>query len=293
MSAFAESILITALLNAILAMGLYVTVRSGQLSVAHAALAGVGGYLAAILTTNLDLPLVVGVLAAIAIGGALGVLIAVFIKRMSALVGSLASLAIGQAIAIVAFNADFVGSANGFQGIQSLTTLPIVVAAFLVTLWIASRYERSRFGIAAQAASDDLTAAATSGIDVLRIRMIAFGLGGGIAGLAGSLTAHYALVIVPGDLAFAASFAVLIFVLFGGSQTVFGAVMGALLLTALPQVIRFTIELRFVLYGLLVATIMLLRPEGLITPAMVRRMTRALRRAADRAFGSRRAKTEP
>jgi hypothetical protein len=48
-----------------------------------------------------------------------------------------------------------------------------------------------------------------------------------------------------------------------------------------------------VLYGLLVATIMLLRPEGLITPAMVRRMTRALRRAADRAFGSRRAKTEP
>jgi branched-chain amino acid transport system permease protein len=120
-------------------------------------------------------------------------------------------------------------------------------------------------GYAARAVRDNPLAAAANGISVLRTRTLAFGLGGAIAGFAGAVSAHYTLVVNPADLGFFPSFYIQVFVIFGGSYTMWGAVLGAFVLTALPQVLRFAAVYRFALYGLVIVLVILVRPQGLLT----------------------------
>jgi len=114
--------LITAGLNAIITMGLYFSNSAGALSACHAALAGVGGYVAAVLTTNFDWPFPVALLAGAVVGFAIGMLLALVTLRMNELVAGLTTLAFGETMVIIAFNLDYIGGANGFMGIPLQTT---------------------------------------------------------------------------------------------------------------------------------------------------------------------------
>lgn len=257
--------LITAGLNAIITMGLYFSNSAGALSACHAALAGMGAYLGAVLTTNFDWPFPLALLAGAAIGFATGMLLALMTLRMNELVAGLTTLAFGETMVIIAFNIDYIGGANGFIGIPLQTNFDAVYLVLALVVFAAWRFDRSRLGYAARACRDNVQAAAAMGINTSWVKLLVFALGSGIAGLGGVLRAHYVLVQNPDDMGFFFSVNYLIFWVFGGSYTFWGPVFGALFLTILPELLRFSLYDRFIIYGVILTAIVIVRLQGVIT----------------------------
>jgi branched-chain amino acid transport system permease protein len=275
-----EPIVIFTLLNVAMTLGLYITAMSGQLSMATAAIAGVGGYLSAVMTVKWGLPFPAAALGALAVGTLVGAALAAITLKMRDFILKLTTLAFGEALTVLAFNWEYIGGANSFYGIPARTGLFAAALTALLALYVAWRFDGSRLGFAARAVRDDALAAAAMGVHVGHIRIITFALGGAIIGLAGAVQAHYVLVISPHDLSFFVSLNFVIFLLLGGMQTVWGPVLGAVLLTVVPEALRFTSELRLVLFGLIIVAVVLLRPQGLLT----RRTTRPLQGDHGRAY---------
>ena len=257
--------LITAGLNTIITMGLYFSNSAGALSACHAALAGLGAYVAAVLTTNFDWPFPVALLAGAVIGFAIGMLLALVTLRMNELVAGLTTLAFGETMVIIAFNLDYIGGANGFIGIPLYTSFDAVYPLLALVVFAAWRFDRSRLGYAARACRDNAGAAAAMGINVPWVKTLVFALGSGIAGLGGGLRAHYVLVQNPDDMGFFFSLNYLIFWVFGGSYTFWGPVFGAMFLTILPELLRFSLYDRFIIYGVILTAIVIVRLQGVIT----------------------------
>lgn len=262
---FWTPVLITAGINSIIAVGLYITMSSGPLSVAHAALAGMGGYLGAVMTTNFGWPFSLAILAGTALGFVTGLLLGLLIVRMNELVAGLTTLGFGETMAVIAFNTDYIGGANAFTGIPLRTTLGLVYAVLAVVLFAAWRYDHSRLGFAARATRDSPATAAAMGINTIWVKSFTFGIGAAIAALGGVLRAHYILVQGPEDMGFFVSVGILIFVVFGGSYTFWGPLFGGMVLTILPELLRFSAKDRFIIYGVLLTVMVIIRPQGLIT----------------------------
>jgi len=262
---FWTPVLITAGINSIIALGLYITMSSGPLSVAHAALAGMGGYLGAVLTTNFGWPFPLAIAAGTALGFVTGMLLALLTLRMNELVAGLTTLGFGETMAMIAFNIDYIGGANAFTGIPLRTTLGLVYLILALVLFAAWRYDHSRLGFAARASRDGPITAAAMGINVPWVKVLTFGIGAGMAALGGVLRAHYILVQGPDDMGFFISVGFLIFVVFGGSYTFWGPLFGAMTLTILPELLRFSAKDRFIIYGILLTVMVIIRPQGLIT----------------------------
>ena len=265
LSGFWEVTLITAGMNSIIAMGLYFSNSAGALSVAHAAIAGMGAYMAAVLTTNFGWPFPLALLFGAGVGFASGVFLALVTVRMNELVAGLTTLAFGETIAVIAFNTDYIGGANSFIGIPLHTTFGVVYLVLAIVVFAGWRYDRSRLGYAARAVRDSPVTAAAMGINVTWVKTMAFALGGAIAGIGGGFRAHYILVQNPDDMTFFFSLNFLIFWVFGGSYVVWGPLFGAMFLTIVPELLRFSIYERYIMYGLILTAIIVLRPQGVIT----------------------------
>lgn len=261
---FFEPILVSTLLNVAMTLGLYVTALSGQLSLATAAIAGVGGYTAGVLTSRYGVPFVPAVMAAAAMGAALGTLLAALTARMRDFILKLTTLAAGEALSVLAFNWDYIGGANSLTGLEPHTGLLTCVVVAGIALFVAWRFDGSRLGYASRAVRDDPLAAASMGLSVLKVRVITFALGSALIGMAGAAQAHYLLVVTPSQLGFFVSLNFIIFLLFGGLQTLAGPVLGAVVLTALPEALRFASEYRLIIYGFIIVIVMLWRPDGLL-----------------------------
>lgn len=262
---FWEPIIMFTLLNVILTAGLYITALSGQLSMATAAFAGIGGYVAAVLTTNFAWPFFPAILVAAVAGALLGGVLAVLTVRMRDFILKLTTLAFGEAMAVIAFNIPYIGGANGFSGIPLYTTMTDVIAATVVAIYIAWRFDGSRLGFASRAVRDDPLAAAANGVSVRQVRIITFMLGAAVVCVGGALSAHYVLLVTPSQMGFYYSLTYIIFLLFGGMQVLWGPLLGTVILTAAPEVLRFTNEFRLILYGLIIVVVVLWRPGGLLT----------------------------
>lgn len=262
--AFFEPVLIFSLLNVAMTLGLYITATSGQLSMATAAIAGVGGYASGVLTVKFGVGFVPAVVAAAALASLVGAALAVLTAKMRDFILKLTTLAFGEALSVLAFNWDYIGGANSLTGLTLYTGLWTCVIGALIAFYVAWRFDVSRLGFAARAVRDDPLAAASMGISVAGIRVITFALGAALVGMAGAMQAHYVLVISPHDLGFFVSLNYIIFLLFGGMYTIWGPIVGAVILTVLPEALRFANEYRLILYGLIIVAVVLWRPEGLI-----------------------------
>jgi branched-chain amino acid transport system permease protein len=263
--AFLTPVAIFTLLNVAMALGLYITALSGQLSMATAAIAGVGGYLAAVLTVKFAFSLLPASCLAALAGGLVGTTLALLTLKMRDFILKLTTLAFGEALSVLAFNWDYIGGANSFTGIGLKTSIWTAATTALVAFYVAWRFDGSRLGFACRAVRDDPVAASAMGVSIAVTRSVSFALGGAVVGLAGAIQAHYVLVVSPHDLGFFVSLNFIIFLLFGGLQTVWGPIFGAVLLTVLPEALRFTNEYRLILYGLIIVAVVLRRPNGLLT----------------------------
>jgi len=209
-------------------LGLYVTISSGQFSVAHAALMGVGGYAAGIATVNWNLPFPLALLAGAAAGALLGLAIAFVLQRTSGILLATVTIALGQAIALTIQNVPSLGGSQGYTGIPIRTTVWWTIALTIVAFALILGLLRTRIGLEFLAVSHDETVSKALGISILATRLWGFGLGGLLAGLGGGLIAHQNGLIQPSELSFAQEPKFFIYLVIGGFTSPWGALLGTL-----------------------------------------------------------------
>ncbi|MEJ8849133.1 branched-chain amino acid ABC transporter permease [Variovorax rhizosphaerae] len=258
-------------INGLLALSIWLTLACGMLSMANAAFMGLGAYASSILTLNYGLPYP----AAIVVGMALPALVAAIMGgptlRLSGVYLAMATLAFGEVVRIAVLNTEsLTGGALGLNGIPQLTQWWHVLLALVITLLVLWRLRRSKVGRAFEAIKEDETAAGLMGIDVGRHKMLAFVLGAAIAGLAGTLNAHLTFFIGPGEYGFNRAVDILTMTILGGINGLTGPVLGGVILTILPEMLRGLGGFRLVVNGLVLVLIVLFLPKGIWDPMRFR-----------------------
>ncbi len=257
--------------NGLLALSMYVVLAIGQLSLGQAAFMGLGAYSSALMTLKLGWPfwavlplsVVTPVLFALAIGGPT--------LRLSGVYLAIATIGLGEVLRAVYLNVDLFGGALGLSGIPERAGVGLIYGTLglaLVALWLVGR---SGIGRAMEAMREDETAAQTMGVPVARYRMGALVTSAALAGLAGALSAHVSSFIGPNEYGFEPAVTILSYVLLGGVGTPLAPVLGAWVLTLLPEVLRGFADARGIVNGLIIVVAVLFLPNGLLAWRMRRR----------------------
>ena len=257
--------------NALLALSIYLTLSCGMLAIANAAFMGIGAYTSAILTMNYGLPFPLVLLAGMAAPALMAFVIGKPTLRLSGVYLAMATLAFGEVVRIALLNTDsLTGGALGLNGIPQSTQWWHVALALALTLALLWRLRRSKVGRAFESIKEDETAAGLMGIDVSAYKMLAFVLGAAIAGLAGVLNAHLTFFISPGEYGFDRAVDILTMTILGGISSLTGPVVGAVILTLLPEALRSFKDFRLVVNGFILVLIVLFLPKGIWDPARFR-----------------------
>jgi branched-chain amino acid transport system permease protein len=274
-SVFADSVLIGVGINMLLALGLYFTLATGQFSVGHGGFMAIGAYSASILTVNFGWPLVPAVLCGGVAAFAIGVLIGLPVLRFSHLYLAMATFGFGEIVRAAFSVVDYVGGVGGMRGMMG-TTAPVVLALVVAAVAFSWLHSRSRWGLACDAIRQDEDAAAAMGIDVRLNKVLAFGVGAALTGIGGGLYAHHFYFIEPTTFGLHMSVAIILFVIFGGIETFWGAILGAAVLSLLPDLFRFLKDWYLFMYGLLFVLLMIFRPQGVLDRAALRGLRKKL-----------------
>jgi branched-chain amino acid transport system permease protein len=259
--------------NALLALSIYLTLSCGLLAMANAAFMGIGAYTASLLTMNTATPFPLALLAGMAAPSVVAFLIGKPTLRLSGVYLAMATLGFGEVVRILILNTeDWTGGALGLNGIPQLTQWWHVLLAVVLALFVLWQLRRTRIGRAFEAIKEDETAAALMGIDIAAHKMLAFVLGAALAGLAGALNAHLTFFIGPNEYNFDRGVEILTMAILGGINALSGPVLGAVILTLLPELLRALKDFRLVVNGLILVVITLFLPRGLWDPMRFRRL---------------------
>jgi len=257
---------------------------SGQISLGHGAFVAIGAYAAGLMMEHFDLPLVVPIVVGVAAAAALGAVIGLPAARLRG--PYLAAVTLALALAVQALPDKFSSLFNGDQGIIVNQPTPpgsvpaerwlawITLFGAIVTMVVLANFLRSRFGRALRAVRDDEIAAAASGLNPARLRVLAFAVSAAAAGLAGSFFALWSGIVSPYSFSLVLSILLLAGMVIGGSGTLVGAWWGALALVYVPQWTaslsgRFNFpsgvsaNLQNAVFGLLLIVIIMLAPTGI------------------------------
>ena len=249
---------------------------AGQIAFSHFTFYGIGAYGIVILLVQFALPLPVAVMAGVALCVLLALVVAIPATRLEGFYLALATLAFAQLFIVVLGEGGAVtGGAGGLANYRLPDILGVritgpwytVAIAFLLvaTLLVLTRLDRSYFGRACRAVRDDAQAAAAMGVDVARVRIIAYTATSALAGVAGMVYAFVDNTVNPPIFGLENSFLLLFMVIVGGSGSHAGAIVGATLLYLLPLVLSPVIGHHHALvFGLVMVAAVMFQPGGLI-----------------------------
>ena len=271
-------LLVTAGIFVLLALGLNVIVGfAGLLNLGYAAFFAIGAYTYALANLHWGIPFWPGLFLSAVVACVFGMLLAFPALRLAGDYLAIITLGFGEIVRIVLNNLDsLTGGPNGLLGIDhpaigrySFGVNPTPYYYLLLILCTASalvlaRLENSRIGRAWIAMREDELAAGCMGIDLARAKLLAFGLGAAIAGMTGCLFAAKQGTISPDSFDFILSVMVLAMIVLGGLGSIPGAILGACVLTILPELLREFAVYRMLLFGLALILMMLFRPQGLL-----------------------------
>jgi branched-chain amino acid transport system permease protein len=170
----------------------------------------------------------------------------------------------GEIVRIFFLNFEPTGSAEGLGGMFPHTNLLNVYVTVAIVMFFVNRIQNSLYGRAMEAVFEDEDAAETLGVNLTTIKLLAFSLGGFIAGLGGGFYAHYALYINSDAFGILRSVQILVYPLLGGITSLWGGVFGALLLTSLTEALRVARDFRMEIYGCIIVLTMIFRPLGIL-----------------------------
>jgi branched-chain amino acid transport system permease protein len=308
LNGYVLQVLVFVCINVILAMTIYMTLCTGLLSLGNAGFMSLGAYTSAILTTQYQVPMPVGILA----GGVVAMLVSLVVgiptTRLRGLYLAIATLGFGEVVRVIALNLDITHGALGYSGIPSMAgalsdyasdwglldaldmdsqtggqllmcIVLLLLTAFIVTFWY--RLEHSRVGRSFAAIKSDEYAASLAGINVVYYKMVAFLFSSFFAGVAGALYAHATFFISPTDFTWHKVVDALLYTVFGGSNVMWGPVLGASILTIVPESLRALAEYRDIMYGCMLVVLMAFRPDGILSYDVMKRLHRNGRHDSD------------
>lgn len=270
-----------ALINMLLGISIYFTLYTGLLSLANAGFMAVGAYISAILTIHTGIPFPLSLLAGALSAAFIGWLLGLPVLRLRDVYLAIATLGFGEIVRIIAVNFDkfsgltLLGGAQGLDGIPKLTTPAGLIFSLVLLSFFLIQFHRSRAGRALAAIRRDENVAATMGIDVAGYKLLAFVLGAFVAGLAGGFSAHLTRFVGPNDFTFSAAVNILAFAVLGGTAHWAGPLLGAIILTVLPEALRFMGEYRGIVNGIILVVVILYLPRGLFNPQWLARRKEA------------------
>jgi branched-chain amino acid transport system permease protein len=266
-----RGILVLCAMNVLLALSLNLVMGyTGQLNLGQSAFFGIGAYVSTILIKTYGWNFWLAALGAVAAAGLVGLALAAFAVRLRGHYLAIASLGFAVITYQVLVNWESVTQGvRGFYGI--LPPVPSTVALFYLVAGIAAavyllldNLVRSPVGDTLRAIREDEISAAALGVNAAIWKAFAFGLGAAIAGLAGVFYPGFVGTLVPDAFGIIESFTMMAMVIVGGMGTMIGPVIGAVVLTFLPELLRGFGELRLMIYGVALTLVVLFMPGGIV-----------------------------
>jgi branched-chain amino acid transport system permease protein len=270
-SAYWRGILVLCAMNVLLALSLNLVLGyTGQLNLGQSAFFGIGAYVSTILIKTYGWNFWLAALAAVAAAGLVGVALAAFAVRLRGHYLAIASL--GFAVITYQVLVNWESVTQGVRGMYGiLPPVPNAVALFylvagigLVVYFLLDNLVRSPVGDTLRAIREDEVSAAALGVNAALWKAFAFGLGAAIAGLAGCFYPGFVGTLVPDAFGIVESFTMMAMVIVGGMGTMIGPVIGAVVLTFLPELLRGFGELRLMIYGVALTLVVLFMPGGMV-----------------------------
>jgi branched-chain amino acid transport system permease protein len=262
---------------AITVMGLGILLGfTGQMSLAQAAFFGIGAYTSGYLTVHFGWSVWPAMVCAVVVSALVALAVGYPCLRLSGHYLALATIGFGIITQLVLINwKDFTNGSDGMTGIPAPQIgsfvfdtygryYYLVLAVMLLCAYVAWRIKTTRVGRALAAIRENEIAARACGIDATRYKIIAFVLAGSYAGLAGSLLAHDIKFLSPDSYSFDQSVVFLVMLILGGSSSIGGAILGAVLLWCLPEVLRPLKSSYIMVYGAAVVAMVIFMPRGLV-----------------------------
>lgn len=262
---YIEGILILAGINLLAVLGLsLLTGFTGLFSFGHAGFMAIGAYTSALCTMKLGINFYLAVIIGALVAAVVSLIIGALTLNLKGDYFIIATLGFGEAIRLILDNVQLVGGARGMTGISGHTTLLNVIIFNVIGIIVLVNIINSKHGRNMKAIREEEMASTIIGINVFKYKLHALWISALYAGASGALLAHYIGFLQPKMFQLIKSTELTIIVIFGGLGSVTGSVIGALVLTALPEFLRSVNEWRLVLYGAAVVFIMITRPSGLM-----------------------------
>jgi len=268
---YLEGVFVLLAINIVFAYGAFLPMAAGQLNLGVAGFVAMGAYIAAYLSNVYSWSPVPAAIAAAAATAVIAFIVAFPILRTRGIYLALATFAFGQVVQATILNLNVVGGAAGYPVTAFAGSMLVGSVALVVTVGIIILFH-TRLGISLTAVSDDEVAADLMGLSVRWLQTTAFTLGSAVAALGGALYAHYFSFVEAQNFGVMASLYIVLYVLLGGTQTVYGPILGAAIFTLLPELLRGSASWRYVIFACLIIAVMVLRPQGVLTAGVLRRL---------------------
>ena len=273
---YVDHLICIVMINILLAVGLNVVKGfAGQVTVGHIALYAIGAYSSAILSINFDFPFFLAFLSAIAITGAVGLLVAVPSFKLEGAYLALATLGFAETVRILISVTDYFGTTLGIGSIPAPNLFGfhldtpnkyyfLLMPITLMGIYFSFNILNSSLGRGFKAVRDDSLAAATSGIPVRTYKSLAFLISAFYAGAAGSLYAHLEPgYIHPNNFTIIEMVTLLLMVILGGVGNIWGGIIGAIIITIFYDLTREYYQYQLLIFGLGIVFTVLFMPKGI------------------------------
>lgn len=256
-------------INIILAVSLnLITGFTGQLSLGHSAFMAIGAYAATLLYLKLNIPFLICLISGAIIAAFFGFIIGVPTLRLKGDYLAIATLGFAEITKNLLLNMKITGGPMGLRGIPQKTNIFIVYGSVFLVVYSLNKIINSRVGKSFIAIREDELAAEAMGINTTYYKIISFSIGAFYAGIAGGLYAFFFRYINPSEFGFSRSIEILCMVVLGGMGNMYGSILGATIITVLPELLRSVSpaisQYRMVFYGLCLVILMIIRPEGIL-----------------------------
>lgn len=294
MNTYTQFVVNVICINIILAVGLNIVKGfAGQVTVGHIALAAIGAYASAVFSTKVGLPFWVALPAAMLVTAFAGAIVGIPSFRLEGAYLALATLGLAESVRIVISGTEWLGAGIGYEGIpppsiggvslgDHRSYYYIAMPLALLGLYFSFSILSSDIGRAFKALREDPLAAAASGVNVRKYKVIAFVISALYAGCAGSLQAHMSPGFLhPNSYTITEMVTLLLMVVFGGIGHIWGGVIGAILVTIIDDLTRDYYQYRMAMFGSVIVLTVMFMPRGIggiIDDFIVRRRFKAIRR---------------
>lgn len=266
---YQSTILIFICINIILAVSLNITVGClGQITIGHAGFMSIGAYTAALFAKAGFLDgfpnYIIGLIVGGAVAGVIGIIIGIPALRLCGDYLAIITLAFGEIIRVLIEYFSFTGGAQGLRKIPKFNNLGVIYLIMAACVMMMYSLMTSRHGRAILSIRDDEIASGASGVNTTYYKIFAFIVSAIFAGIAGGIYAHKLGILGAKQFDFNYSINILVMVVLGGMGSFTGAILSAIVLTILPEILRGFADYRMIIYSVLLILMMIFRPTGLL-----------------------------